>query len=138
MDATNNSTPITSIIDCFSDLEDPRVEGRTKHKLIDIIVITICAVICGANNWKAIAAFAHAKQTWLESFLELPNGIPSHKTIGRVFSILPAIINPWYLKIPRRSMTIMAEWKKEFIQYYHSCIYLGLKKYGMDYKHLLK
>ncbi len=91
MDITNNVSPITSIIDCFADLDDPRVEGRTLHKLIDIIVISVCAIICGANTWKAIAAFAYAKEEWLERFLELPNGIPSHKTFGRVFSLIPAI-----------------------------------------------
>lgn len=90
MDISNKVPPITSIIDCFSDLEDLRAVERTLHKLIDIIVISVCAVICGANTWKAIEAFAYAKQDWLEEFLELPNGIPSHQTFGRVFSLIPA------------------------------------------------
>lgn len=91
MDTTSKITSISSIIDCFSDLEDPRVSGRTLHKLIDIIVISICAVMCGANTWKAIEAFGYAKQNWLKTFLELPNGIPSHQTFGRVFSLIPAL-----------------------------------------------
>src|ERR1700728_4794983 len=88
MDAITPESPISSIMDCFAELEDPRVVERTLHKIIDIIVITICATVCGANSWKAIEAFGHAKYDWLSSFLELPNGIPSHQTFGRVFSIL--------------------------------------------------
>ncbi len=90
MDAINNNSPITSIIDCFTDLEDPRVVERCLHNLIDIIVITICGVLCGANTWKAVEAFGYAKYEWLSDFLELPNGIPSHQTFGRVFSIIKA------------------------------------------------
>ena len=86
MDATRNCAPITSIVDCFIDLEDPRVVERTLHKLIDIVVVTICAVISGANTWKAVEAFGYAKYEWLGNFLELPNGVPSHQTFGRVFS----------------------------------------------------
>lgn len=79
----------TSIQECFSDLTDPRVGGRTEHKLLEIIAITICAVICGADGWAGIEAYGKAKQEWLETFLELPNGIPSHDTFGRVFSLIP-------------------------------------------------
>ena len=74
MDATRNCAPITSIVDCFTDIEDPRVVERTLHKLIDIVVVTICAVISGANTWKAVEAFGYAKYEWLGNFLELPNG----------------------------------------------------------------
>lgn len=90
MDANKNLHTLTSVIDCFSDLEDPRVEGRTKHKLIDIIVLTICAVICGAETWTSIQAFGYAKYNWLKTFLELPHGIPSDQTLARVFSLVPA------------------------------------------------
>jgi predicted transposase YbfD/YdcC len=67
-------------------ITDPRVERTRKHKLIDIITITICGVICGADSWVDIALFGESKKKWLESFLELPNGIPSHDTFGDVFS----------------------------------------------------
>ena len=77
-----------SITGHFSDLEDPRVEGRTAHRLIDIIVMAICGVICGADSWAEVETFGEAKEDWLKSFLELPNGIPSHDTFGRVFARL--------------------------------------------------
>lgn len=79
-----------SIQQVFADLEDPRVVGRTAHKLIDIIVIAICATICGAEGWVEVELFGEAKEAWLRQFLELPNGIPSHDTFGRVFRQLDA------------------------------------------------
>ena len=85
----NNSIP-HSLEGCFSDLPDPRVTGRCAHKLTNIIVITICAVIAGAETWVDIETFGKAKQAWFESYLELPNGIPSHDTFGRVFAVLDA------------------------------------------------
>jgi predicted transposase YbfD/YdcC len=81
--------PISLIIS-FQELPDPRVEGRCDHKLIDIIVITVCAVIVGAENWVDVESFGKAKQAWLKTFLELPNGIPSHDTFGRFFALLDA------------------------------------------------
>jgi len=64
---------------------------RTKdHQLLEIIVIAICAVICGADDWVEIAAWGNEKEMWLKQFLELANGIPSHDTFGRVFSRLDA------------------------------------------------
>jgi len=77
-----------SIIDHFADLEDPRIDRSKLHNLVDIIVIAICAVICGADSWVEIEEFGKAKLGWLSTFLELPNGIPSHDTFGRVFSLL--------------------------------------------------
>lgn len=78
----------TSIINHFGDLEDPRRAQGTRHRLLDIIVIAICAVICGADGWQDVETFGRAKQDWLGSFLELPHGIPSHDTFGRVFTRL--------------------------------------------------
>jgi predicted transposase YbfD/YdcC len=72
----------------FADLEDPRVDRTKRHKLLDILVIAICAAICGADDWVAIQEFGEAKQDWFEGFLDLPNGIPSHDTFGRVFARL--------------------------------------------------
>jgi predicted transposase YbfD/YdcC len=85
----SDETPISLIIS-FQDLPDPRVEGRCDHKLIDIIVITVCAVIAGAESWVDVESFGQAKQTWLQTFLELPHGIPSHDTFGRFFAALDA------------------------------------------------
>jgi len=71
-------------------MDDPRRENR-RHLLLDIIVIAICAVICGANDWSAIEEFGIAKQEWLEGFLELPHGIPCDETFRRVFARLNAV-----------------------------------------------
>ena len=73
----------------FAELEDPRPHtGKVRHKLIDIFVIAICGSICGADGWESIAEFGKAKEKWLRNFLELPHGIPSHDTFGRVFSMI--------------------------------------------------
>ncbi len=72
----------------FAPLEDPRVERTKRHQLVAIISIALCAVICGADTWVDIEEFGHAKRAWLETFLDLPNGIPSHDTFGRVFARL--------------------------------------------------
>jgi predicted transposase YbfD/YdcC len=82
--------PIGSIEEHFGKLEDPRIERNKLHKLLDIIVIAICGVICGADNWVDIEIFGKKKKRWLRQFLELPNGIPSHDTFGRVFGMLKA------------------------------------------------
>jgi predicted transposase YbfD/YdcC len=74
----------------FRDLKDPRVERCRRHNLLDIIVIAVCGVICGADNWVDIAEFGRSRAQWLATFLELPNGIPSHDTFGRVFARLDA------------------------------------------------
>ena len=80
--------PKISIADHFAQMSDPRVERTRRHKLIDIITIAICAVICGADTWVEIEIYGQAKHGWLKQFLELPNGIPSHDTFARVFSRL--------------------------------------------------
>ena len=77
-----------SVEKCFENVADPRVEGRCDHKLIDMIIIAICGVICGADSWTGIETFGKAKEDWLREFLELRNGIPSHDTFGYVFSRL--------------------------------------------------
>ena len=82
--------PFGSLQEHFGTLPDPRVEGRCDHKLIDIICIGAAAVICGANSWSEIETFGKAKEKWLQQYLELPSGIPSHDTFGRVFSLLDA------------------------------------------------
>ncbi|MGD9109234.1 MAG: ISAs1 family transposase [Gammaproteobacteria bacterium] len=79
-----------SIIKCFADLSDPRMLKKTEHKLIDIIVVAICAVICGADKWTQIEEYGQINHEWFKRFLELPNGIPSHDTFRRVFSLVSA------------------------------------------------
>ncbi len=72
----------------FRKLKDPRINRRKLHLLIDIIVIAICGVISGCDDWQQIETFARARRDWLKKFLRLPNGIPSHDTIERVFDRL--------------------------------------------------
>jgi predicted transposase YbfD/YdcC len=73
---------------CFSELHDPRVQGRCDHLLIDILAITLLAVMCGAEDWPDIEQFGKCRHEWLKSFLQLPGGIPSHDTFRRVFGLL--------------------------------------------------
>lgn len=77
-----------SIFSHFEKVTDPRINRKKKHKLLDIFFMTLTAVICGANNWVMIEEFCKSKQDWLESILDLENGIPSHDTFGRVFAAL--------------------------------------------------
>ena len=79
--------PVATITEHFSELKDPRRYNKW-HPLHDIIVIAICAAICGADDWVAVEDFGKAKQSWFEEFLELPHGIPSHDTFGDVFKVL--------------------------------------------------
>jgi predicted transposase YbfD/YdcC len=72
----------------FADVDDPRIDRTKAHVVLDIIVISICAVICGADGWVDVAEFGRSKQAWLATFLALPNGIPAHDTFGRVFARL--------------------------------------------------
>jgi predicted transposase YbfD/YdcC len=85
-----NDAPKTAIADYFAGLEDPRVERTKRHQLLDIIMIAICAILCGADDWVEVELFGNAKLAWLKKLLALPNGIPSHDTFGRVFARLDA------------------------------------------------
>ena len=71
-------SPAAAITSYFSGLEDPRSDHTRWHQLIDIITITVCGVICGADSWVELEQFGKSKEEWLKRFLELPNGIPSH------------------------------------------------------------
>src|SRR4030067_20699 len=72
----------------FGDLTGPRVDGTKLHDLMNILVIALCAVIAGADNWEDVEEFGKARIAWFQTFLELPNGIPSHDTFTRVFARL--------------------------------------------------
>jgi predicted transposase YbfD/YdcC len=72
----------------FRDMPDPRMVGKVSHKLHDILVITVCAVLCGLDHWTQIEDFGQAHHSWFATFLDLPNGIPSHDTFGKVLGAL--------------------------------------------------
>jgi predicted transposase YbfD/YdcC len=78
-----------TFVQYFEDIKDPRMDNHNRrHELIDIFVITILGTICDANGWNEIYDFAITKEKWLKTFLSLPNGIPSHDTFRRVFSLI--------------------------------------------------
>jgi predicted transposase YbfD/YdcC len=80
--------PHQTITKHFASLKDPRTGNALLHPLQDILAIAICASICGADTWADVETWGIAKEPWLRTFLELPNGIPSHDTFGRVFALL--------------------------------------------------
>ena len=89
---TVDSTLAVDLKSHFATVEDPRDGPAQLHNLLDIMIIAICAVICGANAWTEVEAFGQAKAEWLGTFLELPHGIPSHDTFGRVFRHLDPVV----------------------------------------------
>jgi len=76
------------LVSLFGDMPDPRLDRKKLHQLRDILTIAILAVICGAETWDEIEDFGVARYEWLRAFLELPNGVPSHDTFNRVFSMI--------------------------------------------------
>jgi len=72
----------------FGDLADPRIDRTKLHELMNILVIAVCAVIAGADNWEDVEEFGKARFEWFQTFLDIPNGIPSHDTFTRVFARL--------------------------------------------------
>jgi predicted transposase YbfD/YdcC len=83
--------PPVSIVHYFTNLTDPRIRRRRRHEFLDIIVLAICGTICGCKSWNEIAIYGRKKKDWLQTFLELPNGIPGPDTLRRLFArIKPA------------------------------------------------
>jgi len=80
--------PPFALITILRELPDPRVERTKLHKLEDILVIAICALLCGADSFEDMEVFGDAKEEWFRTFLELPHGIPSHDTFNRLFAAL--------------------------------------------------
>ena len=79
---------IENLAQYLGAIEDPRCSGKVGHRLLDILVIAVCAVIACAESWCDIALYGRSKLAWLRRFLELPNGIPSHDTVRRVFMLI--------------------------------------------------
>jgi predicted transposase YbfD/YdcC len=77
-----------SIVEHFRTLEDPRIERTKKHLLLDILVIALCTLLSGGEGFQDMELFGKSKRAWLQTFLALPHGIPSHDTFGRVFARL--------------------------------------------------
>ncbi len=82
------NAPVTGeILRVFEQLPDPRGDN-VRHKLLDILTLALCGILCGAGDWVAVVFYARQKEAWFKSFLELPHGIPSHDTFSRVFARL--------------------------------------------------
>ena len=79
-----------SLLEHFAEVPDPRMMRTRRHGLMDILAMSVCATIGGADCWTEVVSFARARRGWFETFLELPNGIPSHDTFARVFRLLDA------------------------------------------------
>jgi predicted transposase YbfD/YdcC len=108
---------IANIIEHFSTLKDPRRDHPNKlHKLIDIIVITLCAILAKSETWEEIADYAEEKIDFFKQFLELPNGIPSHDTINRTFSLLNPILWQQYFASWMQTQTVESAAKIDHIQ----------------------
>lgn len=114
------SQPNLTIKKYFRKLKDPRVRRRQRHLLVDIVIITICAVICGCNDWQQVETFARARHDWFKKFLRLPNGIPAHDTFERVLDRLD----------PQAFQACFREW----MQVLHEA--LGLDQIAIDGKTL--
>ena len=81
-----------SLLEHLERVPDPRIKRTQRHELMDILVIALCAVIGGADDWVGVVEFGKSKREWFSTFLKLPNGIASHDTFGRVFQILDSQI----------------------------------------------
>lgn len=79
---------LETLQECFADLPDPRVVGRTAHRLQDILFLMLCGVLCGMDDEEEIEEWGRGRLDWLRQFVPLENGIPSHDTITRVLSAL--------------------------------------------------
>lgn len=79
---------LSKLIASFAALPDPNCAGRTRHRLLNMLVIAVCVVVAGANTWVDIAHYGRMKQAWLATFLNLPRGTPSHDTFWGVFTLV--------------------------------------------------
>ena len=86
--AGERSVLIESLGQCFNTIEDPRCAGKIEHRLIEVLVVAVCAVMACAESWGDIALHGRSKLAWLRTFLKLANGIPSHDTFRRVFTLI--------------------------------------------------
>ena len=76
------------LFDCFLTIRDPRVGGRCSYSLLNILVIVLCGLICGCDTWKAMELLAKTRKRWLSQWIDLSEGVPSHQTLARVFSLI--------------------------------------------------
>jgi len=100
------NTAISPLKEQLLQLHDPRLQRRRKHELIDVLMIAVTALLCGAENFTHMAQFGKAKESWLRTFLTLAHGIPSHDTFRRVFTLLA----------PERFSSVFLSWTQSLRQ----------------------
>ena len=100
---------VEKLVEHFSALADPRCAGKVEHRLTDILVIAVCAVIACAESWDDIALYGRNKLGWLQSFLTLAHGIPSHDTFRRVFMLID----------PDAFEACFSAWAQSFAEVFH-------------------
>jgi predicted transposase YbfD/YdcC len=101
------SQRLIEVFTTFENLTDPRIERTRRHELFDLLVVALCGTIAGSSSWIDIERFGNERLTWLRTFLLLANGVPSHDTFGRVFSLLDpaklvACIQQWLDDVGRQ------------------------------------
>lgn len=88
-----------SLVESFSEIEDPRIDRTKKHALTDILVLSVLAVMCNAEGWEDIEEYGKTKLEWLRTIIPLKHGVPSHDTISRVFRMLaPGVFQAAFLQ----------------------------------------
>ena len=103
---------LNELIECLAKVEDPRVQGRCLHLLIDNMAISVLAILCGAEGIKDIHSFALAKEQWLKKFLKLPCGISSEDTIARILLLIePSHVDLALTECVARQMGHLLVWK---------------------------
>ena len=111
---------LVTLIEHLGEVEDPRCGGKVEHRLGDILVIAVCAVIACAESWEDIALYGRSKRAWLETFLELPHGIPSHDTFRRLFMMID----------PDRFEAAFLSWAQSLARGSACCMDLGRGRSG--------
>src|SRR3954464_8284014 len=104
---------IEGLASCFTGLEDPRETRRCDHQLVDILAIAVCAVVACAESWEDIELYGRSKRAWLETFLALPNGIPSHDTFRRGFMLIDP--DAFEACFPRRAQALADGIEREVV-----------------------
>ncbi|MFV0277588.1 MAG: ISAs1 family transposase [Parahaliea sp.] len=95
----------TPLLEWILRLKDPRQAAKCTHNLGEVVFMTTCALLCGADDWNGIELLAHEREDWFRQYLQLPGGVPSHDTFNRLFSLLDpgqfrGLFTTWVQDVP--------------------------------------